>query len=51
METQKMTCPECHGPMVIVPGGGGLFWRCPRCGKKIPHASGDLGDSEERVEK
>jgi len=51
MDVQKMLCPECHGQMVITPGVGGLFWRCQRCGKKIPHTSGDLGDYEEHPEK
>jgi len=51
MDVQKMLCPDCHGTMVITPGVGGLFWRCQRCGKKIPHTSGDLGDYEEHPEK
>jgi tRNA(Ile2) C34 agmatinyltransferase TiaS len=50
METLK-SCPDCHGPMVLTPGGGGLFWRCQRCGRKIPQSSGDLDDREGGGEK
>ncbi|HEX2769353.1 MAG TPA: zf-TFIIB domain-containing protein [Geobacteraceae bacterium] len=43
MDSQK-NCPECQGTMVLTPGVGGLFWRCQKCGKKIPLASGGLDE-------
>jgi len=43
MASQK-NCPECQGTMVLTAGVGGLFWRCQKCGKKIPLASGALDE-------
>ncbi len=43
MEAQK-NCPDCQGTMVLTPGAGGLFWRCQKCGRKMPYTSGELKD-------
>ncbi len=41
MDTKK-ECPDCQGVMILLPGCGGLFWRCQKCGKKLPLNGGDL---------
>jgi len=41
MENEK-ECPECKGKMILVPGWGGLFWRCQKCGVRLSYNRSQL---------